>query len=195
MLNELCGCCPQQWGPTVSFQRETCCLGNSRELGDVHGTPLANHSIKCNLVPPLKVLPGYQRHPVETPNPQLLGVLIRITSVRLHKSLRFLSFHCARFPCHSPNSIHPSPHPLPPPYLSLTWFPPLILPPVCLWNLPYVPFPEGSLHSPDCSSLPNRAGPLDCNSYHLLTSYYLLISEYILYLSFGELSHPGWLFL
>lgn len=81
--------------------------------GDVHGIPLAINSIECNLTSPLKALPDYKRYPVETPNPlpntPLLGVLTRITFVRFHKIIRFLSFPCARFPYH-PSIPAISPH-------------------------------------------------------------------------------------
>lgn len=133
-FNESWGCCPQQWDPTVSFQRATSVLVSTWIL-DISCS--ANYSNECNPAPPLKVLPCYKRCPVLTLSPPLQGALTRGTHIDsrkfpLHLFSTALGFHITK-----PNA----PRFLlwfslsPPPSLSSTW---LFTPP----SLPTYILPE-----------------------------------------------------
>lgn len=81
-------------GPAVSVQRAALCLSNS--LGGLgilcEPPPLANNSVECNSLPVLDVLYGNKRWPAETPYPQLIGELVRITFMCFYKfSLHWVS--------------------------------------------------------------------------------------------------------
>lgn len=95
-------CHLQQWEPTVSLQRAVFVYQKPGLFGNFYLTPLVNNSTECTLLPSLEVSPVYKRCPVEILCPQLLGVLIRITSI-----------HSTNFPSHHvfiPLSKYPSPH-------------------------------------------------------------------------------------
>lgn len=76
IVNELCSCCLQPWGLTISVWKATQYWQQPRLLVGSHGIPLGTNSIRCNPIPVLEALLGDKRYLVEVLSPCYLAISI-----------------------------------------------------------------------------------------------------------------------
>lgn len=148
--------CPLQCGPTVSLYRSTLCLSNSLVCLWLY---LANNSIACTLVSPLKALTGNKKWPVEMTYHPLLRFIIRIIFIYSNP----VSFPFTMFP------YHPQMHFLCPLHLPLLDSP--LPPPIHSLSIKSTLYfhPRGShVPPPDHSSLSSLPESMDLFGYYFL---------------------------
>lgn len=169
LFNELCKCCPQQWGPTLSLQKSIFWLSNS--LGCLMISMVSSWPTPQSDV----TLCHHWKTCMAIRNGQLSYVfpITKQSSLGSHSQIPESS-HYSRCPCHPqmPLFSTPSPsfrHSLIPPYLPSPNFPFLSPHAPCL-PMKHALFPlPRKLLCPIYTSLPNPSSPVELKASFSLT--------------------------